>query len=163
MYVTPARAGVQCVRGGTSITTFMTPSLALHRTPAYLATMTWRRLVSGVLTLMAVQYAAFGIGPSCAADHHPAGTATADLSTGMTHDGPMAPGSTDPCAPNSPDSNTTHTPLSCLAMAGCAATGIAAGATAELAAPQMAVAPSVPVSAGFRSILTPPETPPPIA
>jgi hypothetical protein len=137
--------------------------VALHRTPAYLATMICRRLVSGALTLMTVQYAAFGIGPSCAADHHPARTAAADASTGMTHDGPMTPGSTDPCAPTSPDSHTTHTPLTCLGMAGCAPTGIAAVVAAELAAPQRAVAPMVPVSAGLGSILSPPETPPPIA
>lgn len=137
------------------------PSLAIHRTFAYLVPMFARRLVSGVMTLMAVQFAGVGVQPLCAGDHHSA--PIADAAGEMAHDGPMSHGATEPCAPTSPDSGAPHTPMSCLAMAGCAAAGIAGVIAPDVIASPLTVSPFANVPANLHSINSPPETPPPIA
>lgn len=107
-----------------------------------------RRLVSGLLTLMAVQYAAVGDGPVCAASHHQAAAAE--------HTSP------DHCPPASPDGHADHSSSGCLAMAGCGTIGLAAVVAVELSVFPTAMAPAIPASTHLRSVLTPPETPPPI-
>jgi len=125
--------------------------------------MIWRRLVSGAMTLMAAHYAAFGIRPACGDEHRATQTASAEVTPGMAHDGPMHSGSTDPCVPASGHSSGSHTPLSCLAMAGCAASGIVDVSWQELPVPLVSVALIARPSSSLHSILFPPETPPPIA
>lgn len=120
-----------------------------------------RRLVSGIMTLMAVQFAGLGGQPVCAGDHHSA--ASADAAAGMTHDGPMDRGPTDPCAPTSPEPGAPHTPMACLAMTGCAPTGLAAVIVPAVLAPPTTLGASAAEIPVLRSIISTPETPPPIA
>ncbi len=141
---------------------FIMASLALHGTPTYLPSMFARRLVSGVMALIAVQYAAFGAGSLCTTAHHSPGSGP-EVTAGMAQHRATADGPTSPCAPTSPDSHSTHVPLSCLAMAGCAAPGLAAVVAPEVAASPLTIAVLVTEAATLRSVLSPPETPPPIA
>lgn len=146
-----------------SLHEFISPSLALQCTSAYLPHMIVRRLVSGLMTLMAVQFAILGAQPLCAGDHHSASTASADAMAGMSHDGMMDHGSTDPCSPTAPDSHSTHSPLTCLAMTGCAPTSLASLGALDVVAPPMTVHSAGREPATLRSVISAPETPPPIA
>ena len=121
-----------------------------------------RKLVSGILTLMAVQYAAFGAGSLCASAHHSQASMT-EAAGGMAQHNAKAYSPTSPCAPTAPDSHSRHAPSSCLAMAGCAAPGLAAVVAPEVAASPLTVAALVTDAASLRSIMSPPDTPPPIA
>jgi len=122
-----------------------------------------RRLVSGLMTLMAVQFAVLGAQPLCAGDQHGASTASAGAMRDMSHDGPMDHGPMDPCAPTTPDSHAGHSLLSCLAMTGCAPTGLASLGTPGVAIPLMTVQMESREPAAVLAVTTPPETPPPIA
>ncbi len=122
-----------------------------------------RRLVSGLMTLMAVQFAALGAQPMCAGDHHGAAPAGASTMSDMAHDGPMDHGPTDPCTPTTPDAPPGHSPQSCLAMAGCAPAGLGSLSVPDVVAPPMARQAVDPESPNLRSVISTPETPPPIA
>lgn len=123
--------------------------------------MQMRRLASGFLALIAVQYAAFGAGPVCAAEHGP--SPVADHAGGMDHTGPAPASSTNPCAPEHRDGTPTHSPVHCLAMAGCAATSVAEAISAVAMVPPQAVATATAETAQLHSTRSPPDTPPPIA
>lgn len=139
---------------------FTAPSLAVHGTLAYLAGMIWRRVVSGILTLIAVQYAAVGAGSICTSDHS---HSTADAPTHTDHEGTSSSAPTVPCAPDAQPPSHQHAAAGCLAMAGCSATGVAAVAYSELSAAPFTSLPPIRTISTPRSILTPPDTPPPIA
>lgn len=122
-----------------------------------------RRLISIVMTLIAVQFAVAGGQPLCGGDHHADATVLADAPAGMTHDGSMHHGGTVPCDPTSPNPSTPHTPVTCLAMAGCVATGVPALVGPEIVSAPVTLETPSPEPAILHSITSTPETPPPIA
>ena len=119
-----------------------------------------RRLVSGLMILMAVQFATSGAS-LCAGDHHSGSSAGA--MSDLSHGGPMEHGSSDPGAPSSPDSHSQQSPSSCLAMTGCAPIGLAALGALDVAVPPMTLHAQGREPAALRSTISAPETPPPIA
>ena len=140
--------------------TFIGASLAVHGSPTYFATMIWHRLVSSVLTLIAVQYAVIGGGSICAGDHS---EGTPDVPAHAAHEGSGSSTPAAPCAPDAQHPAHQGSSAGCMAMVGCSTTGVAA-----VVAPQLSVAPSTTVASirtilTPRSVLTPPDTPPPIA
>lgn len=122
-----------------------------------------RRLVSGLMTLMAVHFAALGAQPLCAGDNHGAAAAGTTAMTDMAHDGPMDRGPTDPCTPTTPGSPPGHSPQSCLAMTGCVSAGLGSLRMPAVVAPPMAHQAVDPEPPNLRSVISTPETPPPIA
>lgn len=121
-----------------------------------------RRLVSGILTLVAVQYAAFGAGSICASAHESTQVSAAEDAGGMARHGGSNDRPTAPCAPTSPDSHAGHAPAGCMAMAGCAPPGLAAAVAPEVVAAPLTIAALVTDAVSLRSIISAPETPPPI-
>lgn len=117
------------------------------------------RLGGTLLLLLAVQSAAMGLTPFCAGTYaHAAGSLEAPA-----HGDHMTHGARNPCAPAHQDSGPRHSPLGCLAMTGCAVTGIAAVATPQLITPEITAERTNVSRALFVSVLPTPETPPPIA
>lgn len=153
-----AGSALACRRGSLEI--FTTPSLAIHGALAYLAYMNWRRVVSGALTLMAVQYAALGSGPVCVSDQS---TAAADASSHATHDAPGTSAPAVPCAPGPRNPAHSHSSGGCLAMAGCAACGVVSVVILGIAGGQFFTLPPIQTLSAPLSVLIPPDTPPPIA
>lgn len=120
--------------------------------------MSARRLVSGFLTLLTVQYAALaGASPCIGA------TDTGRADSGAAHHPAPAPTDTAPCDTGAHSGHDHHATHNCLAMAGCAGTAAMATQSAVLdsSAPAYSAAPRAPVR--FHSYTAPPDTPPPIA
>ena len=122
--------------------------------------MIWRRVVSGILTLVAVHYAAVGAGSSCTSGHS---NAAAGAPTHTEHEGTSSSAPAAPCAPDAQDPVHQHSPAGCVAMAGCAATGMAAVVYSQPSAVPFTSLPPIRTLLLPRSVLTPPDTPPPIA
>ena len=122
--------------------------------------MIWRRVVSGVLTLMAVQYAAVGAGSVCAADHS---GPTHDASAQASHHGTESSSPSAPCAPGTQHPAHTHSPAGCVAMAGCTAYSVGGVAFAQIAETVVVAVRALRTSTSLDSIQPAPETPPPIA
>ena len=153
-----AGAARPCRRGSLEI--FTTPSLVVHFPLDYLTAMYWHRVASGVLILIAVQYAATAAGGTCPSD---ASCSAADAAMqGMAHDG-ESPTPKSPCAPGSQQPGHGHSTTGCAAMTACAP-----GAAVAAVNPVAFVAASVTVPTGatfmtIHSLRIPPDTPPPIA
>jgi len=144
----------------TSQDILIVPSLVLYGAPAYLAIMIWRKVVSGVLTLMAVQYAALGAGSVCTADHAGAVTGAA---THAAHEGTRPAGPMTPCAPGSQQPPRSHSPAGCLAMASCTACGVVSVDSQKMVLAAVSAARPARTISSLHSIRSAPETPPPIA
>ena len=144
----------------TALDTFMGASLAVHGPPTYLPLMIGRRVISGVLTLIAVQYAAVGAGSVCTADH--AGPPP-DASTQASHHDTESSSPTVPCTPGTQQPAPTHSSAGCLAMAGCTAYSVGGIAGSQVAETVVVAVRSLHTSTSLDSIPSAPETPPPIA
>jgi len=117
------------------------------------------RLAGTLLMLLAGQFATLGVTPLCAGAYtHGAGSLEAPA-----HGGHTTHGTRNPCVPTHQDSAPQHSPAGCLAMTGCATTGIAAVATPQLVIPETTAERTKLSPALFVSVLPTPETPPPIA
>ena len=118
-----------------------------------------RRVSGAFLLLLAVQFAAIGAVPGCAGGYSHAPASVAET----TSDGHATHERGGPCAPAHQDSAPQHSPLGCLAMTGCATTGISAAATPQLITPEITAERTGLSPKLLVSVLPAPETPPPIA